>query len=54
MYNDRAYKFKICGKHLNPEFWFSLFKKDMCYFVQCLVSLVATRFFVLQIKQYSF
>lgn len=54
LYNDRAYKFKICGKHLNPEFWFLLFKKDMCYFVQCLVSLVATCFFVLQIKQYSF
>lgn len=32
MYNDRAYKFKICGKHLNPEFWFLLFKKHVSFY----------------------
>lgn len=28
----RAYKFKICGKHLNPEFWFLLFKKHVSFY----------------------
>lgn len=32
MYNDRAYKFNICGKHLNPEFWFLLFKKHVSFY----------------------
>lgn len=32
MYNDRTYKFKICGKHLNPEFWFLLFKKHVSFY----------------------
>lgn len=36
------------------NFYFLSFQKHLCHFVLCLVPLVATWFFVLQIKQYSF